>query len=59
MLERSLDELGNESGDKHIEDLANRIRSLQHQPLAGATKAALHNETERVRKIRVMEIRRS
>jgi len=43
MLDHALVDLGHESGDKHIEDLAIRVREIEASPGAEA-EAAVHNE---------------
>ena len=48
MLEQALHDLGSESGDKHVEDLADRVRKLQVDPLQGNTESAIQHEIDRV-----------
>lgn len=41
MLEKALNELGNESGDKHIEDLATRVREIEDRTNTEVTNIAV------------------
>jgi glutathione-specific gamma-glutamylcyclotransferase len=47
MLETALDDLGEDSTDQHITDLANRIRGLEGKSTR-ATNDAIHKELERI-----------
>ena len=54
MLESALEGLGKESGDEHIKDLADRVRSLQAragQGIDGATVAGEAVESESVKTV--------
>ena len=49
MLEKALTELGPHSGDRHVEDLANRVRKLEGELGPKATNAAIQDEVYRVK----------
>ena len=49
MLEKSLLELGESSGDKHVENIASRVRKLEAPSDPEVTAASVDNEVRRVR----------
>ena len=48
MLEKALHDLGSGSGDKHVEDLADRVRNLQVESAQGTAQSAIQHELHRV-----------
>ena len=49
MLENALNELGYDSQDKHVQDLAGRVRRLAPQSGGGAAAVSIQNEMQRVK----------